>query len=83
MNLLIWILFGITIGIISNLLDPKPQEGGIFGAVILGILGGVLGGFLSNLVLGLDLQGFDFISLFIALFGSLTLLTLRSLIKRS
>ncbi len=82
MNLLIWILFGITIGIISNLLDPKPKEGGIFGAIMLGVLGGILGGFLSNLVLGLGLGGFDFISLFVALIGSLTLLTLRSVMKK-
>ncbi|RJQ27810.1 GlsB/YeaQ/YmgE family stress response membrane protein [Candidatus Parcubacteria bacterium] len=74
MNILTWILFGLIVGVIANFLDPRPSRGGIFGAIILGIVGALLGGFLSNFLFGIPLTGFDIRSLIIAVIGALILL---------
>lgn len=74
MNLLTWILFGLIVGIIANAIDPQPNKGGLFGAILLGIGGAFLGGFLANLLFGLGVSGFDLTSFLVAVSGSLLLL---------
>ncbi len=74
MNILFWIAFGLIVGVIANLIDPEPSQGGWLGAMILGILGAMLGGFLGNMVFGIGISGFNFPSLAIAVLGSLFLL---------
>ena len=76
MNILAWIVFGLIVGIIANLIDPSARaaRGGLMGAIILGILGALLGGFLGDLVFGTPVTGFNFSSLIIAAVGSLILL---------
>ena len=76
MNILSWIVFGLVVGIIANLLDPQPAQGGISGAVLLGVLGAVLGGFLGDLVFGIGVTGFNLSSFIAAIGGSLILLAL-------
>lgn len=76
MSFLAWIIFGLIIGIIANLIDPHPDRGGIVGAIVLGIAGAVIGGFLGNLVFGIGITGFNFPSLSVAVLGSLFLLFL-------
>jgi uncharacterized membrane protein YeaQ/YmgE (transglycosylase-associated protein family) len=74
MSFLTWILFGSLVGIIANMIDPRPQEGGLIGSIILGVLGSILGGFIGNLVFGVGINGFDLQSLSIAVLGALFLL---------
>lgn len=74
MSLLLWIIFGLVIGVIAYVIDPRSDRGGILGSMILGILGSVLGGFLGNIILGINISGFNFPSLAIAVLGSLSLL---------
>ena len=74
MNILTWIVFGLIVGLVANLLDPDPAQGGVLGAVILGILGAVLGGFLGDLVFGVGVSGFNISSFIVAIAGSLILL---------
>lgn len=81
MNFLTWVLFGLIVGIVAHMIDPRPKEGGIIGAVILGVLGSILGGFLGNLALGVGVSGFDFISLSIAITGALLLLFVGRILK--
>lgn len=73
MSPLSWILFGIITGIISNMMDPDPQENSIFSALLLGIGGAVLGGFLASAVLGGTVARFNLTSFLIAMVGSLAL----------
>lgn len=82
MNFLTWILFGLIVGIIANMVDPRPQEGGIIGSIILGVLGSLLGGFISNLIFGVGISGFDLQSLFIAIVGALVLLFAGRTLRR-
>lgn len=69
-----WIVFGLVIGVIANIIDPYPSRGGLLGSIILGILGAVLGGVLGNLVFGISISGFNFPSFAVAVLGSLILL---------
>ncbi len=46
-NIIVWLVLGIVAGIIVNALDKEDVKGGLFGAVILGVIGAMIGGFLS------------------------------------
>lgn len=74
MNVLSWILFGLISGTIANAIDPHPSRGGIIGAIVLGIVGAMVGGFLANLLLSIDITGFNLTSFIVATAGSLLLL---------
>lgn len=76
MNILTWIVFGLVVGIIANLIDPSSERGGIFGAILLGVLGALLGGFLGDLIFGVGVTGFNLSSFIVAVIGSLILLAL-------
>ncbi|CAN5209427.1 GlsB/YeaQ/YmgE family stress response membrane protein [soil metagenome] len=73
MSPLSWILFGIITGIISNMMDPNPQENSIFSSLLMGVGGAVLGGFLASAVLGGTVGGFNLTSFLLAMVGSLAL----------
>ncbi len=83
MNLVAWIFFGLISGVLANLIDPEPSQGGLIGAIILGILGSLLGGFLANLVFGVEIVGFNFTSFIVAVGGSLLLLFLGRAFRSS
>ena len=74
MNIAVWIIFGMILGVIINFLDPRPTTNSFLGAMILGVLGSVLGGFVANLVFNLNIGAFNFTSLVVAIVGSLFLL---------
>lgn len=74
MNVIGWIIFGLIAGTIANAIDPHPSSGGIIGAVVLGIVGAMVGGFLANIILGIDITGFNLTSFVVAIAGSLLLL---------
>ncbi|MDI1479091.1 GlsB/YeaQ/YmgE family stress response membrane protein [Polyangium sp. y55x31] len=52
MSILLWILFGLVVGVIAKLLTPGREPGGFIITVLLGIAGALLGGFLGR-VLGI------------------------------
>ncbi len=83
MALLSWIVFGLIVGIIANVLDPQPARGGILGTIVLGIVGALVGGFLGNWVLGIGISGFNLSSFLIAIAGSLLVLFLARAFTRS
>jgi len=74
MNILTWLVFGILVGVIANVIDPRPSSGGILGAVVLGIVGALIGGFLGSALLGVGVTGFNFSSFVVAVIGSLLVL---------
>lgn len=83
MNILSWILFGLIVGIIANLIDPKRSEGGLLGSIVLGILGAVLGGFLGDLLFGVSVTGFNLSSFIVAVAGALILLYVGRAFRRA
>jgi uncharacterized membrane protein YeaQ/YmgE (transglycosylase-associated protein family) len=56
MDILLWILFGLVVGIVAKLLMPGRDPGGIILTVVLGVGGALLGGWLGR-VMGLYAPG--------------------------
>lgn len=48
MGILVWIVFGLVVGIIAKLLMPGKDPGGFIVTILLGIAGAVLGGFIGR-----------------------------------
>jgi len=77
MNFVLWIIFGLVVGTIANIIDPYPSRGGILGSIILGVLGAILGGILGNLVFGIGITGFNLPSIAVAVLGALLLIVVE------
>jgi uncharacterized membrane protein YeaQ/YmgE (transglycosylase-associated protein family) len=82
MNLLAWILFGLIVGIIAHAIDPKSNQGGLIGAVLLGMGGAFLGGLLATTLFGTNLERFTLSSFLLAVGGALLLLVLGRFLRR-
>lgn len=82
MNILAWVIFGLIVGVIANMIDSRPQEGGLLGVVALGVVGSLVGGFVGNLIFGVGITGFDFGSFIVAIIGSLILLWLGRAVRK-
>ena len=76
MTVLLWIAFGLLIGIIMDL-TSVPSKRNLLGASILGILGATLGGLLGNLVLDLPITTFHLIPFLVALVLSITVVCIQ------
>lgn len=81
-NIALWLVFGFIVGIIANLLDPRPAKGGWLGATILGVLGALVGGFISTVFFNISITGFNLQSFAIALGGALLLVLMQRLFMR-
>lgn len=56
MDILIWIVFGLVVGIVAKFVMPGNDPGGIFVTIVLGIAGAMLGGWVGR-VMGLYRDG--------------------------
>jgi uncharacterized membrane protein YeaQ/YmgE (transglycosylase-associated protein family) len=52
MSFILWLVFGLIIGIIAKLLMPGRDPGGFIVTILIGIVGSYLGGGVSYLLLG-------------------------------
>lgn len=50
MSVLLWILFGLIVGVIAKLLTPGRDPGGFVVTTLLGIAGALLGGFVGRAI---------------------------------
>ncbi len=48
MGILMWILFGLVVGIIAKFLMPGKDPGGFIVTILLGVAGALLGGFIGQ-----------------------------------
>lgn len=48
MDILVWILFGLVVGIVAKLIMPGRDPGGLFLTIVLGVVGALLGGWLGR-----------------------------------
>ena len=78
MNVIIWIIFGLIVGIVAKFLMPGRDPGGFVLTTILGIVGAVLGGFIGRAV-GLYQTG-DPVGFIMAVVGAVILLVLYRLV---
>ena len=56
MDILLWIVFGLVVGIVAKFLMPGNDPGGIFLTIILGVVGAMLGGWVGR-VMGFYREG--------------------------
>ena len=72
MDILLWIVFGLVVGIVAKLIMPGPDPGGIIITGALGIVGALLGGWLGR-VFGLYREG-DAVGFIMAVVGAIAVL---------
>jgi uncharacterized membrane protein YeaQ/YmgE (transglycosylase-associated protein family) len=82
MTLLSWIVFGIIIGILARLLDPRRSGDSVTAPMLLGVTGTMVAVYLANIILGIEIDKLTFSSFSISLVGALVLLTISSLTKK-
>jgi len=81
--LLIWLVFGLVVGLVARLLVPGPQPMGVLMTSALGIAGSYVGGTLANLlfhhrqVLAITPAGFIG-----SILGAMLLLAIAGLVRR-
>lgn len=83
MGILAYIVFGLIVGVVANLIDPQPAKGGILAAIVLGIVGAVVGGWLGSTIFGVGVSGFNLSSFIVAIIGSLLVLFVGRMLTRS
>jgi len=74
MDILMWVVFGLVVGIVAKFVMPGQDPGGIVLTICLGIAGAVLGGWIGRM-LGLYRPG-DAAGFFMAVVGAVALLAL-------
>jgi uncharacterized membrane protein YeaQ/YmgE (transglycosylase-associated protein family) len=50
MHILIWILFGLVVGVVAKFLMPGRDPGGFVITMVLGIVGAFVGGFMGRML---------------------------------
>lgn len=83
MGIFSWIIFGLIAGLLGKALMPGKDPGGWIITILLGIGGAILGGFLATLLGFGNVSGFNLYSFLIAILGSLILLWLYRMFKRT
>jgi uncharacterized membrane protein YeaQ/YmgE (transglycosylase-associated protein family) len=80
MGIVMWILFGLVVGVIAKLLMPGRDPGGFIVTILLGIAGALVGGFVGQ-ALGLYTEG-QGAGFFMSILGAIVLLALYRMIVR-
>ena len=78
MGFIVWILFGLVVGIVAKFLMPGRDPGGMVLTIILGVVGAVVGGFMGR---ALGWYGpNDPVGFFMAVLGAIVLLALYRMV---
>ena len=80
MGILTWIILGLIAGGLAKFIMPGKDPGGCLVTMIIGIVGALIGGFIGSTLLGRSVEGFDLVSLLLAVLGSVILLALYRLV---
>ena len=78
MDILLWIVFGLVVGIVAKFLMPGRDPGGIIITMVLGIVGAMLGGWIGRM-LGLYREG-DAAGFIMAVVGAVIVLAVYRLV---
>lgn len=79
MSIILWILFGLVVGVIAKLLMPGRDPGGFFLTMLLGIAGSFVGGLIERAV-GLYQPGQRTAGWILSIIGAIVLLAIYRLI---
>lgn len=78
MAVLMWVLFGLVVGVIAKLITPGREPGGFAITVLLGIGGALVGGLLGRL-LGVSAVGTSPGGFLMSIIGSVVLLAIYNI----
>lgn len=81
MGIIGWIILGGLAGWIASLMTGTGKSMGIVANIVVGIVGALIGGFIFNALGGADITGFNIWSLFVAVVGSVILLSIVKLLN--
>ena len=76
MEIIVFLLVGLVVGIVARLLMPGRDPIGILGTIVVGCVGGLVGGYLFGSVFRNNTPGVDWIDFFGAVLVSMGLLLL-------
>ncbi len=83
MAIVLWILFGLVIGVIAKLLTPGHEPGGFVVTTLLGIAGALVGGFIGR-ALGVYPDYLSTGGFFMSILGAVLILgAYHALVRRS
>jgi uncharacterized membrane protein YeaQ/YmgE (transglycosylase-associated protein family) len=80
MGIIGWIIIGIVAGWLAEKIMKRDH--GLLTNLIVGVVGAILGGFIASSLLGLDVGGFNIMTLIVATLGAVLLLFLLGLVRR-
>ena len=83
MNIILWIVFGALAGWIASMVAGTDASMGALANIIVGILGALIGGFIANAFGLAGVTGFNVWSLIVAIIGSVVLLWVVQLFRRT
>lgn len=72
-NILVWAIFGFSVGYYAHTHDHRYVPGGILVTAIFGCLGAIFGGYLASFILGKTMLQFSIEGLLVAIIGALIL----------
>ena len=80
MDILLWLVFGLVVGIVAKFVMPGNDPGGMIVTIVLGIVGALLGGWIGRLM-GMYREG-EPAGFVMAVVGAVVLLGLYRLVAR-
>ena len=80
MDILLWIVFGLVVGVVAKFILPGPDPAGIVLTIVLGIAGAMVGGWLGR-VLGFYGPG-QAAGFVMAIVGAIVILLLYRVVMR-
>lgn len=83
MGILAWIILGGLAGWVASLIMKTDAEQGIFLNIVVGIIGAVIGGFIVSLIGGEGVNGFNFYSFLVSLFGAIVLIAIVKSLRKA
>lgn len=79
MSIIVWLIVGLIAGWLAGM-AMGGRGFGVLGNIVVGIVGAIIGGFLASTFLGLDVTGFNLVSILVAFLGAVVfLLILRAI----
>jgi len=76
LDIVLWILFGALAGWIASKIMKTDAEMGAVANIVVGIIGAFVGGFLYRMLTGTTVEGFNLVSLIVAIIGAVILLAI-------
>lgn len=82
MNLILFALFGLVVGLLINTIDSGSVRGGAIGTTLFGIAGSIVGGLVSTMIFGVSIMGFSVEGILTGVLGGVLLSFLYRILFR-